>query len=281
LRRSAKNPKRWADAESRPSKNEGGAPPIPHRQSYLPKIATLHSNARVAQTLEYLALLDKLVEKGFEIQFESHAAAILEKDFPEALTDLEQALGTLTIPITEIIGSGGGETKGTQRMRRAFNNVGWHKFIFEIRKIINGTEREAISHEIDHVKDFGKYKLALEIEWNNKEGRFWGRDLNGSRIAHKIGEIKLDGENTMMSGTAKDSKLPTPGFKVRKPRRTHMFRNYYRCPYDGAAWIDEWSCMCNDRCPMCRAEIEPYDSEDVWVLSRAKTKRPNEPSMLP
>ena len=53
LRPSAENPERSADVESRPSKNEGGAPPIPHRQSYLPKVATLHSNARVAQTLGY------------------------------------------------------------------------------------------------------------------------------------------------------------------------------------------------------------------------------------
>ena len=113
-------------------------------------------------------MLEQLAGKGFEIRFESHAAAILEKDFPEALTDLEQALATLTIPITEVIGSGGGDTKGTQRMRRAFNDVGWHKFIFEIRKIINGTERESISHQIDHVEDFGKYKLALEIEWNEE-----------------------------------------------------------------------------------------------------------------
>lgn len=148
--------------------------PIVRRQSYLPKIATLHSNARVVQTLEYLALLDKLAGKGFEVQFESHAAAILEKDFPEALTDLEQALGSLTIPIAEIIGSGGGETKGTQRMRRAFNNVGWHKFIFEIRKIINGTEREAISHEIDHVKDFGKYKLARRNRMEQQRRIFLG-----------------------------------------------------------------------------------------------------------
>jgi uncharacterized membrane protein len=29
--------------------------------------------------------------------------------------------------------------------------VGWHKFVLEIRKIINGVEREAISNEIDHV----------------------------------------------------------------------------------------------------------------------------------
>jgi transcription initiation factor IIE alpha subunit len=41
------------------------------------------------------------------------------------------------------------------------------------------------------------------------------------------------------------------------------FRNYYRCPYDGTTWVDEWACTCNDRCPLCRAEIEPYDSEDI------------------
>lgn len=135
-----------------------------------------------------LTLLEKLAEKGFEIRFESHAAAILEKDFPDALNELEQALSNLTIPITEIIGSGGGETKGTQRMRRAFNKAGWHKFTFEIRKIINGVEREAISHEMDHVKDFGKYKLALELEWNNKDP-FFDRDLENFKRLHADGAI--------------------------------------------------------------------------------------------
>jgi hypothetical protein len=83
-------------------------------------------------------MLESLSDKGFEIQFQSHAAAILEKDFPDAVGDLERALRGLVIPINEMIGSGGGETKGTQRMRRAFSDAGWRKFIFEIRKIING-----------------------------------------------------------------------------------------------------------------------------------------------
>lgn len=113
-------------------------------------------------------MLEKLQEKGFEIRCESHAAAILEHDFPDALKGIETALSTISIPITEIIGSGGGETKGTQRMRRAFNDDGWNKFTFEVKRIINGTEREAISHEIDHVKKFDKFVLALEIEWNNE-----------------------------------------------------------------------------------------------------------------
>lgn len=57
-------------------------------------------------------MLDKLKERGFEIQFQSYAAAILERDFPEALADIEKALLTFEVPIAEIIGSGGGETKG-------------------------------------------------------------------------------------------------------------------------------------------------------------------------
>ncbi|MFI5070421.1 MAG: BglII/BstYI family type II restriction endonuclease [Terriglobales bacterium] len=112
-------------------------------------------------------VFEELRNNGFEIQFRSHAAAILQQDFPAAIQELEGVLRALTIPIREIIGSGGGETKGTQRMRRALNDVGWHKFIFEIKKIINGIEREAISHEIDHVKQFAGNSLALEIEWNN------------------------------------------------------------------------------------------------------------------
>jgi len=64
-------------------------------------------------------MLDLLQGRGFEIRLESHAAAILEKDFPEALSDIERVLLRVEIPIQEIIGSGGGETKGTQRIRRA------------------------------------------------------------------------------------------------------------------------------------------------------------------
>jgi hypothetical protein len=75
-------------------------------------------------------MLDDLKRRDSEILFESHAAAILEKDFRAALGELEAALSRFEIPITEIIGSGGGETKGTQRLRRALNEQGWRKVNF-------------------------------------------------------------------------------------------------------------------------------------------------------
>lgn len=41
------------------------------------------------------------------------------------------------------------------------------------------------------------------------------------------------------------------------------YRNFYECPDDGTTWQDEWSCKCDDRCPTCTKEIEPYKSEDL------------------
>jgi hypothetical protein len=107
----------------------------------------------------------------------------LERDFPGAVEDISLILGSFDVPITEIVGSGGGETKGTQRMRKAFAGAGWKKKCYEIRKIINGVERESISHEVDHVKAFEKGEVALEIEWNNKDP-FFDRDLENFKRLH-------------------------------------------------------------------------------------------------
>jgi hypothetical protein len=56
-----------------------------------------------------------------------------------------------------------------------------------------------------------------------------------------------------------------------------VFVNHYRCPNDGVEWSMTWSCMCNDRCPRCDAEIEPYQSEDAEPICL----QPSEPSYCP
>ena len=135
-------------------------------------------------------MFERLRNKGFECRFESHAAAILEKDFPAALSEIEDALVYLDVPITEIIGSGGGVTKGTQRMRKSFTSRGWDKKVYEIKRVINGKEREATSHEVDHVKGFQAGEIALEIEWNNKDP-FFDRDLENYKRLHNEGAISV------------------------------------------------------------------------------------------
>ena len=46
------------------------------------------------------------------------------------------------------------------------------------------------------------------------------------------------------------------------------YKNYYECVC-GCEWTDEWSSMCNDRCPHCDTEIGPYESEEVEKLDKA------------
>jgi hypothetical protein len=43
--------------------------------------------------------------------------------------------------------------------------------------------------------------------------------------------------------------------------RQPKFINYYHCPDDGTEWTMVWSCTCDDRCPVCNHEIEPFRSE--------------------
>jgi hypothetical protein len=38
------------------------------------------------------------------------------------------------------------------------------------------------------------------------------------------------------------------------------YLNQYRCPYCKTEWADVWDSGCNDRCPDCNKEIEPYES---------------------
>src|SRR5437660_12228529 len=99
-------------------------------------------------------MFSALKSRDYQVEFHSHAQAILGVDFTEAAGELEKALLEQSLPIEEIIGSGGGETKGTQRLRRNLTTLKWVKDTFTIVKTINGEVRESISHQVDHVRIF-------------------------------------------------------------------------------------------------------------------------------
>jgi hypothetical protein len=61
------------------------------------------------------------------------------------------------------------------------------------------------------------------------------------------------------------------------PEEPAKFRNYYRCDHADSLeknrpafeWQDEWSCMCNDRCPICGHEVEPNKSTELCLECHA------------
>lgn len=137
-------------------------------------------------------MFDRLRDHGFEVLFTNHAEAILLHDFPELIGEMEGALLNISLPITEIIGGGGGEAKMTQRLRRGLATLGWAKHNFEMTKTVDGVAKESISHEIDHVRRADMGTVAFEIEWNNKDP-FFDRDLENFKRLHAEGAISIGG----------------------------------------------------------------------------------------
>ena len=198
--------------------------------------------------------LESLTKAGFQVEFHSHALAILGSDFPDAIAELESALLGQRIPIVEIVGSGGGETKGTQRLRKALSDLGWTKYTFEIKKIINQVERESQSHEVDHVRQFPDGKLvALEIEWNNKDP-FFDRDLENFKRLHAEGAISVgiivtrgeslqDNMRELVLNFANSHKLEGPAdlaaLDLHPTRR--QLADYERRMTSGASFAEAWA----------------------------------------
>lgn len=134
--------------------------------------------------------LDRLRDAGFRVLTRNHADAILTQDFAAETAELVEALLGFRLPVTEIIGSGGGEAPSTQRLRRRLAEAGWPKHVFDVRLTVDGATRESISHEIDHVRRGARGVLALEIEWNNKDP-FFDRDLENFQRLHALSAISL------------------------------------------------------------------------------------------
>lgn len=135
-------------------------------------------------------MFQRLIDAGFDVAIRNHAGAIFSVDFPDQVAELEEALLEVSIPVEEIVGSGGGEALSTQRLRKRLYEAKWPKHNFRFQLIVDGVETVGTSHEIDHVRTAPGGRIALEIEWNNKDP-FFDRDLENFQRLHAQSAISI------------------------------------------------------------------------------------------
>ncbi len=135
-------------------------------------------------------MLTALREMGFDVLTRNHSDAILNHDFAAEAAELVSALSAFRISMAELIGGGGGESGQTQRLRHALSDLKWRKHKFHVQTIVDGVEREGVSHEVDHVRFADRGTLALEVEWNNKVP-FFDRDLENFQRLHALSAISV------------------------------------------------------------------------------------------
>lgn len=123
----------------------------------------------------------RFVPDGLSALYEVHewrnGLAVLTAACPEEWADIVSVLTDFRLLHTEIAQPGGRKSLIADRIDGAFKRRGWKEKRFDTRIVIDKVEHVSPTHEVDMFKN----RVALEVEWNNKDP-FYDRDLNNFRL---------------------------------------------------------------------------------------------------
>ena len=126
-------------------------------------------------------ILDK-----FEIHEWKHACAILKSEFPNEWKELIEMLTAFQLKKSWIAKGGGNKTKLSRWVDDFMGARGWIEKQFQTSVIVDEDRMDSPTHKIDCYKN----KVALELEWNNKDP-FYDRDLNNFRLLFDLRAISV------------------------------------------------------------------------------------------
>jgi hypothetical protein len=115
-----------------------------------------------------------------------HSVAILKNDFPAEYKDVIDLLDSFILKKSEILKAGGRKSPIADYLDKFLYARGWAEHDFKTAVEIDGTRVETPTHKVDCYKN----RIALDIEWNNKDP-FYDRDLNNFRLLFDRGAISV------------------------------------------------------------------------------------------
>lgn len=156
----------------------------------------------VAEYLDDSQLLSK-----YEFYSYGHAAEILKHSFPKEWLELQYALHSFSISVSDILTGGGNESPIPQKFDDVLYPYGWREIritgdLFVKMYPRKNVQRRGLFSEtpiaekcikgfIDgHSIDFVKNKVAFDLEWNSKDQTF-DRDLLAMRTYFDCGLIDV------------------------------------------------------------------------------------------
>ncbi len=115
-----------------------------------------------------------------------HPCAILKQDFAAEWDDLCDVLTGFRLQRSWIEVGGGRKSKVSESIDSALYTRGWVEKKFKTEIVVDGARSESPTHQIDCFKN----RVALEIEWNNKDP-FFDRDLNNFRLLFELRAVSV------------------------------------------------------------------------------------------
>lgn len=131
-------------------------------------------------------LLDPYILKNYEVCEWKHACAILKSDFPNEWKDINELLKKFKLKKSWITTPGGRKSQVSENIDSFLYKKGWIEKEFETKITVDDKSTDTPTHKVDCFKN----KVALEIEWNNKDP-FFDRDLNNFRLLFDLRAISV------------------------------------------------------------------------------------------
>lgn len=128
----------------------------------------------------------KIIQHKFELHEWRHATAILQHDFPSEFADLVAVLSKFKLHKSWVADPGGNKSPLAKWIDHEFRALGWTPKNFDTKISVDDVMQESPTHEIDCFKN----RVALELEWNNKDP-FYDRDLNNFRLLFDLRAISI------------------------------------------------------------------------------------------
>jgi hypothetical protein len=136
--------------------------------------------------MDVLAKLPSYILEKYEVKELRHSVAILKSDFPNEYGDIIDMLTDFKLKREDVLTAGGRKSPIADKLDAFLYSRGWSEKKFDTEIVIDGKSRKSPTHKIDCYKN----RVALDIEWNNKDP-FFDRDLNNYRLLFDLGAISV------------------------------------------------------------------------------------------
>jgi hypothetical protein len=130
--------------------------------------------------------LPTFINEHYECHEWKHASAILKNDFPGEWNDLISVLTAFRLKRVWIAVGGGSKSQVSSFIDAHLYDLGWKETQFDTGVTVDGTVYRSPTHKVDCYKN----KVAIEIEWNNKDP-FYDRDLNNFRLLFDLRAVSV------------------------------------------------------------------------------------------
>jgi hypothetical protein len=133
-----------------------------------------------------IELLPEFIRENYELHEWKHSCAILKEDFSEEWKDIISVLHEFRLYKSWITNPGGRKSNISEFLDSYLYERGWEEKEFNTQVVVDEHTMDTPTHKVDCFRN----RVAIEIEWNNKDP-FYDRDLNNFRLLFDLRAISV------------------------------------------------------------------------------------------